>query len=393
MNYQRILATLLLVALLSSCVPAATETAPLPKATSTLAQPTKTLVPTPTIIPTPVGGGGTLAFAYLTQKNNTATIVHIVLLSKTLEISIDSQYVGSVTPNISFFPDMSMLAVQIGRGNFTDVVVSMSVPENGDAPVLLRTLPENSFLNNMGFSRSGKWLFLEYNKNSRSFSVDLIEMSSGKFVPLYDCHGFIAFSVDETQVYCRKNSDVIQINPITASVQPFMQLPERKMYDINKISWQASNFIPSLDSFILMSWQPEQLILASQMTERGNKTNWSRDELRTLLAEPLLVDFSQALTQFPTALPFQFIPSPDGRLLAVTGINDRGLGIGPCIDPDTFTFVTAMNETFTPQSVAEFGPPFYALAWSPDGRSLLGVTGDSTDCRLSLFDAKTMREV
>lgn len=388
---------ILLLGLLASCNSSAatpTMTATLtPSATATItytptpsSTPTQTL--TPTLTPTPIGGGKNYIFAYASTSWTDETYhtdLIIELPDKTLNIPLGD----SDTPYVAISPMGDVVVTEFKTETSTDII-AIYVHETPVTPVVLTSfsLPNDIWSYEMTFSPDGKWLSVKYDIGAKEY-YKFVEMETGRVLINYDCKRLATFALDNI-AYCQDGSYYDDYGKLDLTQnymnKSFLELPNSKMFFASepKQDWHAEAMLPSLDAFIMRRGDGA-LILADQLEARGKQTFWDSDQIDDLIASHILAEIPYG------AYTFQYLLSPDGKQIAVTGINSRGFGTGPGIDRRTFTFVTSINETYHPQDDNEPGKLFYALAWSPDSKALIGLSGDGTT--LSVWDAATMNEL
>jgi WD40 repeat protein len=147
-----------------------------------------------------------------------------------------------------------------------------------------------------------------------------------------------------------------------------------------KLNWHFQGIVPAIDAFVLER-EDGKFFLVSDLSNYSTLSYWYSEDIQSLIDSPVIAEL-------PTgAYVFQFLPSPDGERIVVTGINSRGLGIGTGIDSRTFSFITRIGETYQPEDPEVPGMMFYPLSWSPDGRVLVGLSHDGR--KLSIWNPAT----
>ena len=331
------------------------------------------------------------------DSNSSSPILKIVLPDETLSIPIETQFETLFdsdilrAPYIAISPDGNIVVTEVIRENST-VLIAINIQDSSSTPTVLTTLPENAYLSEIKFSPNGKWLYANYSTgtnaaNHREYN-GFMEIGSDVFQLNYECKDVIAFAPDDDVVYCRVGNNVGDIGKLYLTrnlmKKPFLDLPNFKLFSATKLNWNFKSLIPSLNAFVLER-EDGKFFLVDQLETLGNLTFWYSDQVDVLINSHVIAKIP------PGAYVFQFLLSPDGKQVAVTAINSRGLGGGIGIDRRTFTFVTPVDETYHPQDFSEPGSHFYPLGWSPDSKSLVGLSEDGKT--LSIWDIATMSEL
>lgn len=375
---------------------------PTPVKQATLSPTSATPLPTPTASPNPAPWEtGHLIYAYITEGQNTS-IVHVVSSGKESDFAVDGVSGPNLDGNlISISPLGTSLVVEVSRNHVTSLLyIDLTDPKS--TPTILETLPSNSALTRLGFSPTGKWAFAVYDANANGSTFEprsrIYDMTSQSLASqISRCTNVYGFSTDEENVYCSTTICTNCPGPVEFNIKnpveekPFFSIPAGKSMQVSQTILYPLAFLFDQNKAILGSQGFEsssRLLLVDNLTTLGAKSVWYASDIKEVAAQPEIADLSQA--EEPDL--FQFLPSPDGDTLAITGEYSTGGG-GLCVSPHTFTFLTKPGKTIHPSSRSDLINGIYALAWSPDGKYLIAIIPKANSCNLSIVDPFTMKEV
>jgi hypothetical protein len=300
--------------------------------------------------------------------------LNVVQSGDSLSIPIDTTFTpfswspeNLMAPSLAISPDANRVMAVVNTENGSGLI-EVNLLDPNPAVKFVTVLPKHFVRSKMGFSPDGKWVYVNYWVEERGY-VGFLEVGTEKFIITYECRKLVDFLTDDS-VVCNYSQNVNDIGKLTlgefSMEKTYLDIPHRKLLNATGYGWSFEALVPEMNSFILHA---DGYYLIPDLDYYGPLPYWYPEDRENVINSPKIAKFHS----YPTLIKFN--PSPGKEQIAVTGINDRGLGMGFGIDSDTFTFVINPGETYyQPEDPELPGTPFYALKWSPDSRVLVGLS-------------------